>query len=81
MPGSSEQPVVLAIHMSERLIKDGAVRIHGGGFAGTILAYLADVEVQNYVKEMSKVFGAENVFTASVRKLGATQLNIEELLR
>ena len=81
VPGSSEQPVVLAIHMSERLIKDGAVRIHGGGFAGTILAYLADVEVQNYVKEMSKVFGAENVFTASVRKLGATQLNIEELLR
>lgn len=81
VPGSTQQPVALAIHMSERLIKDGAVRIHGGGFAGTILAYLADAEVENYVAQMSKVFGKENVFTASVRIPGATRLELSELIK
>lgn len=81
VPGSTQQPVALAIHMSERLIKDGAVRIHGGGFAGTILAYLADAEVEKYVAQMSKVFGKENVFTASVRIPGATRLELSELIK
>ena len=80
VPGSCEQPVPLAIHMSRRLIRDGAVRVHGGGFAGTIIAYLADAEVPAYVEEMGKVFGRENVFSASVRTPGAVRLNIAELI-
>ena len=80
VPGSAEQPVTLAIHMSERLIKDGAVRVHGGGFAGTILAYLADAEAGGYAAAMAKVFGHENVFTAQVRLPGAVQLQLHELI-
>ena len=80
VPGSTEQPVSLAIHISERIIRDGAVRVHGGGFAGTVLAYLADAEVENYVAQMAKVFGRENVFTASVRLPGATELDLGELI-
>lgn len=80
VPGSDEQPVPLAIHMSDRLIRDGAVRIHGGGFAGTVLAYLADGEKERYMTEMSKVFGKENVFSASVRKPGAVQIDVAALL-
>ncbi len=80
VPGSAEQPVALAIHMSERLIKDGAVRVHGGGFAGTILAYLADAEVAGYVAQMGKVFGKENVFTAGIRIPGATKVELSELI-
>lgn len=80
VPGSAEQPVTLAIHMSERLIKDGAVRVHGGGFAGTILAYLADAEAGGYAAAMAKVFGRENVFTAQVRLPGAVQLQLHELI-
>ena len=81
VPGSSEQPVTLALHMSGRLIKDGAVRVHGGGFAGTILAYLAEGEAERYKAEMAKVFGAENVFGAGVRLPGAAQISPEELIR
>lgn len=80
VPGSTEQPVSLAIHISKRIIRDGAVRVHGGGFAGTVLAYLADAEVENYVAQMSRVFGKENVFTASVRLPGATKLDLHELI-
>ncbi len=81
VPGSCEQPVTLAIHISDRIIKDGAVRVHGGGFAGTILAYLADAEVENYVGQMSGIFGKENVFTANVRKPGAVRIDPDELLK
>ena len=80
VPGSAEQPVSLAIHMSERLIKDGAVRVHGGGFAGTILAYLAEGEAEGYKAEMAKVFGAENVFGAPVRVHGACRIDPAELI-
>ena len=59
---------------------DGAVRIHGGGVAGTVRAYLADGEKERYMTEMSKVFGKENVFSASVRKPGAVQIDVAALL-
>lgn len=80
IPGSCEQPISLAIRMSERLIKNGAVRVHGGGFAGTIIAYISDLESEKYIAEMSKVFGEENVFCANVRKLGATSINMDKLI-
>lgn len=80
VPGSTQQPVTLALHLSERLISDGAVRVHGGGFAGTILAFVADMETDKYVRAMGEVFGAANVFTANVRIPGAAKIEIEELL-
>lgn len=81
VPGSVEQPISLAVHMSERIIRDGAVRVHGGGFAGTILAYLADGEVPGYVAQMQKVFGEQNVFATSVRLPGAVRISPAELLQ
>ena len=75
VPGSSEQPVTLALHMSERLIRDGAVRVHGGGFAGTVLAYLNENEAASYAAQMGKVFGEENVFTAPVRLYGTVRID------
>ncbi len=75
VPGSSEQPVTLALHMSERIIRDGAVRVHGGGFAGTVLAYLNENEAASYAAQMGKVFGEENVFTAPVRLYGTVRID------
>lgn len=79
VPGSCEQPVTLALHMSDRLIRGGAVRVHGGGFAGTVLAYLADAEAAAYAAAMGRVFGADNVFTAHVRLPGTIRIVPEEL--
>ena len=79
MPGSCEQPVTLALHMSDRLIRGGAVRVHGGGFAGTVLAYLSDAEAAAYAAAMGRVFGADNVFTAHVRLPGTIRIVPEEL--
>ncbi len=72
VPGETNQPVVLGIEFSRAIIKDGAVRVHGGGFAGSILAIVNDNEVNEYVLKMQKVFGAENVFKAQIREVGTT---------
>lgn len=74
VPGEVSQPVVLGIELSRSIIKDGAVRVHGGGFAGSILAFVSDKELDGYVNEMKRIFGTENVFTAQIRKVGTTQI-------
>lgn len=74
VPGDVMQPVVLGIEYSRAIIKDGAIRVHGGGFAGSILAFVNDNEVEEYVTKMQKLFGKENVFKASVRKVGTVKL-------
>ena len=45
IPGEVNQPVILGIEISRNIIKNGAIRVHGGGFAGSILAIIADDEV------------------------------------
>lgn len=75
VPGSESQPVALALKLSERLLKNGGYRLHGGGFAGTVLACVSENELENYVREMSRVFGRENVFCASVRTVGTAQVD------
>ena len=74
VPGDEVQPVVLGIELSRRIIKDGAVRVHGGGFAGSILAVVSDSETDGYASELAKWFGKENVFKASVRPIGTAEM-------
>lgn len=74
VPGSADQPVSLAIELSRRFIKDGAVRLHGGGFAGTVIAFVSDGEAEAYAEYMSGVFGKANVFKANVRDVGACEV-------
>lgn len=76
VPGDVQQPVVLGIEISREIIKDGAVRVHGGGFAGSILAFVKDNEVSNYVRFMKNVFGENNVFEASIRNVGTTLVEV-----
>jgi galactokinase len=52
----------------------GACRVHGGGFAGTIQAYLPLAEIALYRSEMEAVFGAESVAVLRIRSVGAAEL-------
>lgn len=76
VPGDVKQPVVLGIELSRNYIKDGAVRVHGGGFAGSILAIVNNKEVKGYVAFMKKLFGEDNVFEASIRQVGTTLVEV-----
>ena len=68
------QGITLGVVLSQRIIKDGAVRVHGGGFAGTILAIVNKNESEHYLNEMIKVFGKANCNRVFLRKLGTTKL-------
>lgn len=56
--GASEQPSMLAIALAEGLLMGkGAARVHGGGFGGTIQAFVPFELVDEFSKGMDKVFG------------------------
>lgn len=71
IPGSVTQPIMLALKLSEDLLKDGAFRLMGGGFTGAVLAFVRKGREGEYTEGMARVFGAENVFLTSLRKTGA----------
>ena len=73
----SEQGISLALAVTERF---GAVcRVHGGGFAGTIQAYIPNEKVSDYKKATEAIFGenACNVYT--IRPYGAAVVTKEEI--
>jgi len=54
--------------------RTGAFRVHGGGFAGTIQAYLPRQAVAEYIAWMTPVFGPRAVTVLRIRRLGAVEL-------
>lgn len=69
------QPVALALCLTEELLKGkGAYRVHGGGFAGTIQAFVPVEETENYVSSMKKVFGENSCYILKVRSYGGCEI-------
>ena len=72
----SEQGLSLAICLAERYLADkkGAFRVHGGGFAGTIQAYVAHGDVDGFRALMDSVFGDGACMVLSIRPEGALRV-------
>ncbi len=70
-----EQPVALALCLMEELLKGkGAYRVHGGGFAGTVQAFVPVEETENFVSAMRKVFGENSCYILKVRSHGGCEI-------
>ncbi|MDY5221038.1 MAG: galactokinase family protein [Eubacteriales bacterium] len=68
---SDNQEMPLALEMSRRMLAGrGAWRIHGGGFAGTILAFVPNDLVEKYSEAMDSVFGEHATTVLSIRPEG-----------
>ena len=52
----------------------GACRVHGGGFAGTIQAYVPKQDFPEYAKILTAVFGPGSVHALTVRTEPAGEL-------
>ena len=71
----SHQNVSLALAVSETLLKEnGVCRVHGGGFAGTIQAFVKDEAVKTYMEGMNRVFGAGSCKVLKIRKYGGIRI-------
>lgn len=69
------QPVSVALCLSERILKGrGAWRVHGGGFAGTIQAFVPNELVEKYTDAMKAVFGDDACYILSIRPVGGVQI-------
>lgn len=69
---SDNQEMCLALEMSRRMLAGrGAWRIHGGGFAGTILAFVPKEMTETYRAVMDATFGAGAVKVLAIRPEGA----------
>ena len=66
-----QQGLTLALALSERILNGrGAWRIHGGGFAGTILTFVPFDLKETFRREMCDVFGEGSCRFLNVRKEG-----------
>ena len=66
-------PVALAL--SQRVLNGrGAWRLQGGGFAGTIQAFVPGMLTAKYHNAMEKVFGAGSCYLLRLREQGALRV-------
>jgi galactokinase len=65
------QGIAAALTVSEKMLKSkGASRVHGGGFAGTVLAFVPDNLLDEYKTRLNAVFGGGAVKILNIRQAG-----------
>jgi len=70
-----EQGIPLALTLTERFLDgNGACRVHGGGFEGTIQAYVPRARFDDYRQFMERVFGPGSVVALRIRRPGVSLL-------
>ena len=76
--GSDQQAMTLALALSSKILgSDGACRVHGGGFGGTILAFVPKKMKEEYVTVMENAFGENACCELSIRPVGTTYVDFE----
>jgi galactokinase len=72
-----EQGVSLALALSELVLKgEGAWRVHGGGFAGTIQAFVPQNLLDKYVTSLEHVYGKGSCHKLFIRHQGAGKVDL-----
>ena len=69
------QPVALALCLTEELLRGkGAYRVHGGGFAGTIQAFVPEELLGEFKSKICAVFGEKSCYVLNIRSEGGIQV-------
>lgn len=73
----AEQGVSLALALSDIVLGgEGAWRVHGGGFAGTVQAFVPNTLVDKYVQTLEHTFGEGKCHKLFIRPQGAIKVEI-----
>ena len=69
----------MALCITEHYLKNkrGACRVHGGGFAGTIQAFIPSELASEYKSLIDSVFGEGACHILFVRRAGAVELTLK----
>ena len=69
------QGLCLALSLTEMFLNgDGACRVHGGGFAGTIQCYIPTDRINKYSEMIDSVFGKGSCSILSIRSIGGCEI-------
>ncbi|MDD6101496.1 MAG: galactokinase family protein [Clostridiales bacterium] len=69
------QNVTVALAVSESILKEnGVCRVHGGGFAGTIQAFVKDEAVADYKEKIEAIYGTDSCHVLKVRSEGGIRI-------
>ena len=69
------QEVALALALCERLLNGrGACRVHGGGFAGTVQAFVPLDLLPDFQTGIERVLGARSCHVLTIRPVGGVRL-------
>lgn len=72
----TEQGLSLALALTERFLAGrGGYRVHGGGFAGTIQAFIPADLLDEYKTLMESVFGEGSCYVLNIRPVGGYALS------
>ncbi len=71
------QPASIVLALGERVLNGrGAIRIHGGGFGGTVQAFVPEDLLPAFTSQMEKVLGKGCVHALQIRPVGGTTILI-----
>lgn len=71
------QGITIALMVSETILRGrGAWRVHGGGFAGTIQAFVPADLLSTYIEKMEGIFGPGSCHAVRIRPEGAMRVPI-----
>lgn len=71
----NNQAVSLALALSDKILQShGVSRVHGGGFAGTIQAFVKNDFVQEYKRQIEEIFGHDRCHVLNIRKYGGIKV-------
>ncbi|MBQ3418331.1 MAG: galactokinase [Ruminococcus sp.] len=72
-----EQGITLGIAVSKSVLgENAAVRVHGGGFAGTIQAFVPHGKTQMYQEKMDALFGEGSCYILRIRPVGGVEITV-----
>jgi galactokinase len=72
--GGKDQSVPITLALSAKYLNGGVNRIHGGGFAGTILNVVKNENLDDFIKGVSQFYKKEAIIVLKVRKYGTIVL-------
>ena len=73
----AHQEMAIALALCERYLEGtGAFRVHGGGFAGTVQAFVPFEKLEAFRKGIEAVFGEGSCHVLSIRASGSVELKL-----
>ena len=75
---SREQAAAVALALCEKVLGSrGAFRIHGGGFGGTVQAFVPDDMLETFRAQIEQVFGPGSCHVMHIRPVGFTEIELK----